>query len=45
MKAIDDELVYESMSLEARNYYEHHLNWSNNLKEAINSFNDISEKN
>ena len=45
MIAIEDDMIYDSMSFEARNYYDHHLNWSNNLKEAINEFNNIIEKN
>ena len=44
MKAIEDDKIYESMSLDAKNYYDHHLNWGNNLKEAINNFNDIIGK-
>ena len=45
MKAIENDKIYESMTFEARNYYDHHLNWSNNLKEAIYEFNNIIEKN
>ena len=44
MKRIEDEKNYESMSFEARNYYDNNLDWSNNLREAINQFNNINKK-